>query len=99
MFFEIEKELLSEGMSKIVSITERRSPLPILTHALIEVKDQVLSITGTDLEVGIRVIYNCLNGSDGLATIPARKFLKVIFVPFRLVGPTFSSSVYFFPFL
>jgi DNA polymerase-3 subunit beta len=78
MFFEIEKELLSEGMSKIVSITERRSPLPILTHALIEVKDQVLSITGTDLEVGIRVIYNCLNGSDGLATIPARKFLEIV---------------------
>ncbi|MGC8657533.1 MAG: DNA polymerase III subunit beta [Desulfomonilaceae bacterium] len=78
MFFEIEKELLSEGMSKIVSITERRSPLPILTHALIEVKEKVLSITATDLEVGIRVNYNCIDGSDGLATIPARKFMEIV---------------------
>ena len=40
MFFEIEKDSLTEGMSKIVSITKRRSPLPILTHALMEVKRQ-----------------------------------------------------------
>lgn len=78
MFFEMEKESLTEGMSKIVSITERRSPLPILTHTLMEVKDQVLYVTATDLEIGIRVTLNCLDGNDGLVTIPARKFLEIV---------------------
>ncbi len=78
MFFEIEKDSLTEGMSKIVPITERRSPLPILTHALMEVKDSVLSITATDLEVGIRVNYNCQDANDGFATVPARKFSEIV---------------------
>lgn len=78
MIFEIEKDLLVEGMSKIVSITERRSPLPILTHALLETKNSHLSITATDLEVGIKVSYNCLDCEDGICTVPARKFLEIV---------------------
>ncbi|MCX5872427.1 MAG: DNA polymerase III subunit beta [Deltaproteobacteria bacterium] len=78
MIFEIDRDSLLEGMSKIVSITERRSPLPILTHALMDVRDSMLSITATDLEVGIKVSYKCLDSTDGLATIPARKFLEIV---------------------
>jgi len=78
MIFEIDRDLLTEGMSKIVSITERRSPLPILTHTLIEIKDSFLYMTATDLEVGIKVRYTCSNSSDGLATLPARKFLEIV---------------------
>ncbi len=55
MFFEVEKDLLLEGLSKTVPITEKRTSLPILSHILMEVSESELTLTATDLEVGLRI--------------------------------------------
>ena len=55
MLFEIERDSLLDGLSKTVPITEKRSPLPILSHILMEARDAEVILTATDLEVGLRI--------------------------------------------
>ncbi len=78
MQFEMNKDSLVEGLSKLVSITEKRSPLPILSHALMELDDDGLTLTATDLEVGLRMNYDCSVVEPGKITAPAKKFYEII---------------------
>ncbi len=78
MFFDIERDLFFEGLSKTVPITEKRSTLPILSHILLNASDSKLVITATDLEVGLQMIYNCNIKEEGLVTIPAKKIYEII---------------------
>jgi DNA polymerase-3 subunit beta len=79
MFFEIERDSFVEGLSKAVPITEKRSTLPILSHLLITATDpENVTITATDLEVGLQMSYNCVLKEPGSLTIPARKIYEIV---------------------
>ncbi len=79
MFFEIERDLFVEGLSRAVPITEKRSTLPILSHLLITATDpEKLMITATDLEVGLQMSYNYVLKEPGSLTIPARKIYEIV---------------------
>lgn len=77
MQFEMDKDTLVEGLSKLVPITEKRSPLPILSHALLELDDTKITLTATDLEVGLRMNYDCTVIEPGTVTVPAKKFHEI----------------------
>lgn len=78
MQFEMDKDVLVEGLSKLVSITEKRSPLPILSHAMMELNDTGITFTATDLEVGLRINFDCSVIEPGTITTPAKKFHEII---------------------
>jgi DNA polymerase III subunit beta len=78
MYFDIERDLFFEGLSKTVPITEKRSTLPILSHILLKASDSKLVLTATDLEVGLQMIYNCNIKQEGVVTIPAKKIHEII---------------------
>jgi len=78
MFFDIERDLFFEGLSKTVPITEKRSTLPILSHILLDASDSRLVITATDLEVGLQMIYNCNVKEEGRITVPAKKIYEIV---------------------
>jgi DNA polymerase-3 subunit beta len=78
MIFEIEKEAFLEGLSKTVPITEKRSPLPILSHIHMEARDSELVLTATDLEVGLQMRYNCSITETGSITVPAKKIYEIV---------------------
>jgi DNA polymerase III subunit beta len=78
MHFEIEKDLLLEGLSKVVPIAEKRSTLPILSHVLVNASDNSLVLTATDLEVGLEMVYNCNVLDPGIIAIPSKKFLEIV---------------------
>ncbi len=78
MQFEMNKDYLVEGLSKLVPITEKRSPLPILSHALMELDDHGITLTATDLEVGLRINFDCSVVEPGKITVPAKKFYEII---------------------
>lgn len=78
MLFEIERDIFVEGLSKTVPITEKRSPLPILSHILIYTSDSELVLTATDLEVGLQMRYNCSVKEPGTITVPAKKFYEIV---------------------
>ena len=59
-------------------IVEKKNTLPILSNVLIALKDNCLSMTGTDLEVEI-VGHVMLKDPevDGEITVPARKLMDI----------------------
>ncbi len=78
MQFEMDKDTLVEGLSKLVPITEKRSPLPILSHVLMELDGSNITLTATDLEVGLKTSFDCNIMEPGKITVPARKFFEII---------------------
>lgn len=78
MQFEMDKDTLVEGLSKLVPITEKKSPLPILSHVLMELDGSNITLTATDLEVGLKTSLDCNVVEPGKITVPARKFFEIV---------------------
>ncbi|PPI87654.1 DNA polymerase III subunit beta [Candidatus Pantoea edessiphila] len=78
MKFIIEREKIIKPLQQISSPLNNRPIQPVLRNILIEINDQFLVLTGTDLEIEIvtkvALIKSNLSGS---VTIPARKFLEI----------------------
>ncbi|HEY5715837.1 MAG TPA: DNA polymerase III subunit beta [Psychromonas sp.] len=79
MHFSISREAFLRPLQLVVSsVAGGRPALPIMANILIEVKDNLLSLTGTDLEVElIALIPLEQECEDGLITVPARKLLDI----------------------
>ena len=54
MKFKIDKEAFLRGIQRTQSIAEKRSTMPILSNILIEAVDETITITATDLEIGLK---------------------------------------------
>ena len=65
MQFTIEKEILLRGLARIQGIVEKKTTLPVLSNVLLEASDGEISLTATDLEVGMRSIYPAQIQSEG----------------------------------
>src|SRR5690242_6124840 len=78
MKFICTQDNLSQGLARVVPVAGRNQQLPILQHALLELKDGVLHATCTDLEVGIHAIIPGKVDIEGSCTVLARKFLEFI---------------------
>ena len=78
MKFKISREDLLQPLQLVVGVVERRQTLPILSNVLIALKDNCLSMTGTDLEVEI-VGHVMLRDpeANGEITVPARKLMDI----------------------
>jgi DNA polymerase-3 subunit beta len=75
---KLKKEELLKGVSQTQSIAEKRSSMPILSNVLLEVQDDRLAITATDLEVTFRGTYEAEIINPGRVTVPARKFYEIV---------------------
>lgn len=78
MIFGIPKDSLLDGLAKTVPITEKKSTLPILSHVLIDAKDSRLILTATDLEVGLKISYDCDVKDPGLVAVPSKKIFEIV---------------------
>jgi DNA polymerase-3 subunit beta len=77
MEFTIQREALLKPLQDVCGVVERRQTLPILSHVLLKLDNQRLSLTATDLEVEM-VAYTSLDTqANGDVTLPARKFLDI----------------------
>ncbi|MFH0826206.1 MAG: DNA polymerase III subunit beta [Pseudomonadota bacterium] len=78
MLFKIEREKLLEALARITPIAEKRSPLPILSHVLIETMESTLKLSATDLEVGLQVFLGCESQDAGQIAAPAKKMFEIV---------------------
>ncbi len=78
MKFIIEREQLLKPLQQVSSPLGGRPTLPILGNLLLQVNEDYLSLTGTDLEMEMiaRVPLTQAHES-GATTVPARKFLDI----------------------
>jgi len=69
---------LLKGLSAVSPLAGRNTQLPALQHVLLEVKEGILNLTCTDLEVGAHVAVTGKAEKDGRCTVPARQLLEYV---------------------
>ncbi|GED22654.1 DNA polymerase III subunit beta [Halomonas halmophila] len=78
MKFSISREALLRPLTLVAGVVERRQTLPVLSNVLIQVEQDQVSLTGTDLEVELigRTVANQVDEA-GSVTVPARKLMDI----------------------
>ncbi len=77
MEIKINREELLKPLSHVTAVVERRQTLPILSNVLLRVKDGVLELTGTDLEIELLATVRAEKCVEGAMTVPARKLYDI----------------------
>lgn len=78
MKFLIKKEEFLKGLSRVQSVADRRNTMPILSNVLIESVEGGVAITATDLEIGLRGVYEASVKEPGGVTLSARKLFEIV---------------------
>ncbi len=78
MEFRIGKESFMKALQRIQGIVEKRNTMPILSNALLEVQNDLLYITATDLEVGMKSSYPAKVMREGKITVSAKKLYEIV---------------------
>ncbi|MFP4136929.1 MAG: DNA polymerase III subunit beta [Halomonas sp.] len=78
MKFSISREALLRPLTLVAGVVERRQTLPVLSNVLIQVGQDELALTGTDLEVELigRTVASRVD-EPGSVTVPARKLMDI----------------------
>lgn len=78
MEIKIERDVLSESLSWIQSVVERKTTMPILSNVLLEAGKNNLTLTATDLEVGVTQTIKAEVIQGGKVAIPARGLFDIV---------------------
>ena len=78
MQFTIEKEVFLKGLARVQGIVEKKNTIPILANVLIEASEEGISLTATDLEVGMKAFYPANPKIPGKITVSAKKLFEII---------------------
>lgn len=77
MKYIINREQILGPLQQIVSVIEKRQTMPILSNVLMNVTENQLVLTGTDLEIQIVTKIAIEPDDFGEITLPARKLLDI----------------------
>ncbi len=77
MEISVKREDLLHGLYLVQGVVERRTPQPILTHVLIEADGESVSMSATDMEVGLRCRITASVKGKGTVTANARKLYEI----------------------
>ncbi|MBI4124888.1 MAG: DNA polymerase III subunit beta [Deltaproteobacteria bacterium] len=78
MEIKIDKTTLYEGLSWVQSVVERKTTMPILSNVLIEAKGSSVTLTATDLEVGVIGDLKAEVVTAGKMTVPAKGLYDMV---------------------
>jgi DNA polymerase-3 subunit beta len=77
--FRCEREILAEALTTAGrAATSRTGTLPVLSGVRLDVSGGELTVTGTDLELTIRLTVPVHSDSDGSAVVPARLVSEIV---------------------
>ena len=72
MKFDCDVKTLAKALGAVVRVVPNRATLPILGHVLLDATAEGLTLTATDLEVGVRITVPAKVAEAGATTAPAR---------------------------
>src|SRR5678815_2277089 len=78
MEFTVSKSDLVRELSLSQGVVEKKTTIPILSNVLLEAAGDRISLTATDLELGIRCSCPARVKKEGSGTVPARKLLDYV---------------------
>jgi DNA polymerase III subunit beta len=79
MKIQVATAVLIGTLQKVSNITDKRTNIPILSHALIKASaGDAIEVSATDLEISLRTEFEGKVESSGLTAVSARKLLEVV---------------------
>jgi DNA polymerase-3 subunit beta len=75
---KITKDKILDGLQRVQNVVSSRSTLPILSNVLMLAEKNCVSLTTTDLDVGVRCNIEADVAKQGSTTLPARKLFSII---------------------
>ncbi len=78
MEFNVDREILLDGIQKTLSIVDRKTTMPILNNVLLRADDRGLDIVATNREIGLIARYDAQVVTKGGITLSARKLFEMI---------------------
>src|SRR5689334_22810008 len=78
MEFTVSKSELVRELSLSQGVVEKKTTIPILSNVLLEAAGDRISLTATDLELGIRCSCPARVKREGSGTVPAKKLLDYV---------------------
>lgn len=77
MKFQLDRTSLLGCLQVVQGVVERRERLPILSNVLINLEDERISMTTTDMEIELVSRVAAPGGQAGEVTVPARKLVDI----------------------
>src|SRR3954453_24046943 len=78
MEFTVSKSDLVRELSLSQGVVEKKTTIPILSNVLLEASGDRVSLTATDLELGIRCLCPARVKKEGSGTEPAKNLLAYV---------------------
>ncbi len=78
MKFTIHRDPLLESLQRALSVVEKKNTVQILGNVLFSIEDSQLSLSATDLEVGIRITLPVQMQEPGKVTLSAKQLHDII---------------------
>ncbi|HEX9974435.1 MAG TPA: DNA polymerase III subunit beta [bacterium] len=78
MHFTVSKGVFQKGLQKVVGVIPTKTTIPILENVLLELKENKLQITGTDLEICISTEVSVNGELDGACAVPAKSLNEIL---------------------
>ncbi|MCB0326034.1 MAG: DNA polymerase III subunit beta [Bdellovibrionales bacterium] len=78
MKVQFDKVPFLKALSRVSSVAEKKTTMPILGNILIQAKDQCLLIQATDLEIGIQTQIEAKVEEPGRICVPSSYFISII---------------------
>ena len=74
---ELSVEELIDPLQTVIGVVEKKQSLPILSHVLIQLKDQILTLTTTDMELEISASNKIKSTEEINFTIYAKDLIDI----------------------
>lgn len=78
MKIRISSAVLTEELAKLQGVVSHRSTLAILSNALLEAKDNTLTLHATDLDISVSTSCECEVLQPGKVTLQARSLFDIV---------------------
>lgn len=78
MKFKINRDHFTSGLQQVLNVVGTRATMPILSNVLIEASEGSVSLTTTNLDLGIRCKIKAEVSEKGSVTLPVRKLAPII---------------------
>lgn len=78
MHFTVHKTQLLNALQKIIGVIPSKTSIPILSSLLLELNENQLTLTGTDLEISVSTQLSVKAEMNGAITVPAKLLADIV---------------------
>ena len=78
MKFKINRDHFSNGLAQVLNVVGSKAAMPILSNVLIEAEKDCISLTTTNLDLGIRCKIKAEVKETGSVTLPVKRLATIV---------------------